>query len=75
MLLGIESFISIVTGFVGFLVVFLIAFSYRSNSLMNIYLIISFGIVSLRLVHSGISGFYEITLLNRVIFLELPLYF
>ena len=73
MLLGIESFISIVTGFVGFLVVFLIAFSYRSNSLMNIYLLIGFIIVSIRLLHNGLNGFYENPTLNKIISIITPL--
>ena len=73
MLLSIESFISIVTGFVGFLVVFLIAFQYRSNSLMNIYLLIGFIIVSIRLLHNGLNVFYENPTLNRIISIITPL--
>ena len=74
MLHVIENSISIFTGLLGFLVVFLIAFSYRSNSLMNIYLILSFLIVSIRLFHNGVSGFYTIEGFNAIISLITPFF-
>lgn len=74
MMYAIENSISIFTGLIGFLVVFLIAFSYRSNSLMNIYLIISFIIISIRLFHNGISGFFEVSLFDKAISTLTPIF-
>src|SRR6056297_2400469 len=54
---NVENFISIAVGLLGFFIMGLMVFSYKSNILVNIYLVYIFFIVSLRMIHNGILGF------------------
>ena len=58
----IEYFVNlslIAIGFLGVLVIFLLLFSYKSNTLVNIYLVIIFTISSFRFIHKGIYELYH----------------
>ena len=52
-----EDLFSIFIGLLGFLVIFLMLFSYKSNVLVNAYLILFFSIAATRQIHKGLLGF------------------
>ncbi|MFD2552692.1 helix-turn-helix domain-containing protein [Bizionia sediminis] len=73
MLDQLDSFLSLFVGFLGFLVVVFIITSYKWSAFFNLYLIIVFLVVSFRLVHIGLLGFYDLGSFNTYSFYMGPI--
>lgn len=73
MLDQLDSFISLFVGFLGFLVVIFIVMSYKWSAFFNLYLIIVFLVVSFRLIHIGLLGFYDLGDFNTYSFYVGPI--
>ena len=58
------SFLSLFVGFLGFLVIIFITMSFKKSALFNIYLLVLFFFIAVRLVHIGLLGFYDATIIN-----------
>lgn len=69
-----SNLMSLFVGFLGFLVVIFIAMSYKWSALFNMYLLVVFLLISFRLTHFGLSGFYNLTAFNKYSYLLGPLY-
>jgi hypothetical protein len=59
-----EDLFSIATGVLGLLVIIIMLFSYKSNVLVNFYLVIVFLLVSMRLLHSGLEDYEDLIIMN-----------
>jgi AraC-like DNA-binding protein len=60
-------FLLIIIGLLGFLTILLVLTQYKSNSMMNIYLIITFTLVSIRFILHGINFLLDIKYLDDII--------
>jgi AraC-like DNA-binding protein len=65
MLDQITSFLSLFVGLLGFLVIIFIAMSFKKSPIFNLYLLIFFFIISFRLIHVGLIGFYDVQILSK----------
>jgi AraC-like DNA-binding protein len=59
-----EDLFSIATGVLGLLVIIIMLFSYKSNVLVNFYLVLVFLLVSMRLLHSGLKDYEDLIIMN-----------
>ena len=60
-----ESFLGITTGFLGFFVIYQMLFSYKSNKVVNIYLVFIFLFASIRLIDMGYFEYYGSHIFNN----------
>ena len=60
----IENITIVGVGLIGILVVFLLLFSYKSNKLVNVYLVVIFTFVSFRFIHIGIYELFKHSILE-----------
>ncbi len=83
MIANLENLLSIGVGVIGFLVIFVMLFSVKSNPYVNIYLIIIFAFISLRLLTKGLIGLnvikndinYSLRIINIVTLISIPCFY
>ena len=64
MVFFLENIFSIIVGFIGLLVTFILVFSHKSNKYVNIYLALILFIVSVKSIHGGFSENYNLLFLD-----------
>lgn len=74
MLNQIENLMSILVGFLGLVLVILIITSYKSNKLVNAYLIIVFTLASARHIHKGLLGFFYLNIIEDQLYYLKPIF-
>lgn len=69
-----SSFLSFFVGFLGFLVILFIIMSFKKSALFNIYLLVLFFFISVRLIHNGLLGIYDTPIINEYYVYIGPIY-